>query len=60
MTTPKISTSNRHKKFLSTLIKWYRNAKTRHHLEDLPDYLLDDIGVSRQDAKQEINKPFWK
>lgn len=34
--------------------------RTRHLLRDLDERQLADIGVSRQDALDEANKPFWK
>jgi uncharacterized protein YjiS (DUF1127 family) len=43
-----------------TLAKWDRNAKTRHHLKELPDYLLDDIGLSREAASKEARRTFWQ
>jgi len=43
-----------------TLAKWDRNVKTRHHLNELPDYLLDDIGLSREAASQEAHRKFWQ
>jgi len=32
----------------------------RRHLAHMDDRLLRDIGLSRLDAKREINKPFWR
>jgi uncharacterized protein YjiS (DUF1127 family) len=32
----------------------------RRHLARMDDRLLRDIGLSRADAKREINKPFWR
>ncbi len=42
------------------LAKWDRNAKTRHNLKELPDYLLDDIGLSREAASKEARRKFWQ
>jgi len=30
---------------------WRRLNETRRHLRDLPDYLLDDIGITRYDIE---------
>ncbi len=48
------------KNILLIVKRWHRNLVTRRHLEDLPDYLLDDIGIDKQLAKKETNKAFWK
>ena len=39
---------------------WKQRAKTRHHLSELPDYLLRDIGMDRYEQYKECNKPFWQ
>ncbi len=33
--------------------------KERRNLADLPDYMLDDIGVSRTEAEEEARKEIW-
>jgi uncharacterized protein YjiS (DUF1127 family) len=48
------------KKIYSLIRRWRQNARTRHQLSELPDYLLDDIGVVRQQAQKEARKYFWK
>ncbi len=45
---------------VDTLILWQERARQRHHLAALDPNLLKDIGVSRADAWQEANKPFWR
>jgi uncharacterized protein YjiS (DUF1127 family) len=35
-------------------------SRQREALSDLDDRLLDDIGVTRQQATVEAAKPFWK
>lgn len=42
-----------------TIWHWEMRAKTRKALEKLDDHLLDDIGISKHDARQEWDKPFW-
>ena len=45
---------------LGSLPRWQERAQERRHLMALDDRLLKDIGVSRLDAWQEFNKPFWR
>lgn len=45
---------------LSRLKQYRQNAKQRKQLAQLPDYLLKDIGVTRAEALEEAEKPFWK
>ena len=40
--------------------EWRRRARRRQELARLDDRMLRDIGVTRVDAWQEINKPFWR
>ncbi|TXR54276.1 DUF1127 domain-containing protein [Reinekea thalattae] len=43
-----------------TKLKTYRHRhSTRKTLKELPDYLLDDMGISRHEAIKESQKPFW-
>ncbi|MEF1341774.1 DUF1127 domain-containing protein, partial [Vibrio rotiferianus] len=37
-----------------------KNHRTRRHLAELPEHLLDDIGYSEREVRKEINKPFWR
>jgi uncharacterized protein YjiS (DUF1127 family) len=41
--------------------RWVGRARQRDALADLIDneHLLDDIGLTRDDVLDEINKPFW-
>lgn len=43
-----------------TIATWSERRRQRRVLESMPDYLLSDIGLSRADAEQEGDKPFWK
>lgn len=45
---------------VDTFGTWNERRRQRRALESLPDHLLRDIGVSRLDAEQEADKPFWK
>lgn len=41
------------------LQQWWLNHRTRDQLAHLPDFMLKDVGISRSDAEQESQKPFW-
>jgi uncharacterized protein YjiS (DUF1127 family) len=40
------------------MVVWCDPVRIRCHLARMDDRLLHDIGLSRLDAKREINKPF--
>jgi uncharacterized protein YjiS (DUF1127 family) len=42
------------------LKEFYRRAHSRHELASLDDRELWDIGLTRNDAANEANKPFWE
>ena len=33
---------------------------TRHHLRELDDRMLRDVGLTRADVTRELSKPFWR
>ena len=39
---------------------WSQRSRQRRKLGKLDQRLLNDIGVAYEDARAEINKPFWK
>lgn len=39
---------------------WRHNAEMREELRELDDHLLADIGLTRFQAKHEIDRPFWE
>lgn len=43
-----------------TVAEWTERRRQRRALEALPDHLLHDIGLSRADAVNEADKPFWR
>jgi len=43
-----------------TLRMWHSRYRQRQALMHLDDRLLSDIGVSREMARAEASKPFWK
>lgn len=48
-------------KLALTKIKVFQHRTTnRQALKELPDYLLQDMGISRREAIKESRKPFWK
>ncbi|GAA4229499.1 DUF1127 domain-containing protein [Sagittula sp. NFXS13] len=40
--------------------KWDVLRRTRNDLSGLDDHLLRDIGVTPDQARQEIRRPFWE
>ncbi len=38
----------------------YRRQRGRQELLDLEDHLLDDIGLTREQAEKIAKKPFWQ
>lgn len=47
-------------KLIELLKCWKLRAITRKQLHGLDAAALHDIGISRIDALQEANKPFWR
>ena len=43
----------------STVLRWRQRSKQRSALENLDNRLLNDIGLSHEQAVEEISKPFW-
>jgi uncharacterized protein YjiS (DUF1127 family) len=49
--------------WLRTLLFWNERSRQRRRLgelADLNDYLLKDIGLTRDEALREAEKPFWR
>lgn len=44
----------------SLVREWRRRARSRAELAALDDRTLRDIGLTRADVWQEIDKPFWR
>lgn len=42
------------------LARWSETRRTRYELKYLPDSILDDIGLTREQADREAEKPFWR
>lgn len=45
---------------ISSVVKWQERASMRHQLASLDKKYLVDMGVSSQNALDEISKPFWR
>lgn len=51
---------NTHQLNVSLLKLWLERHKQRRLLAELPDALLQDVGISREQALQESQKAFWQ
>jgi uncharacterized protein YjiS (DUF1127 family) len=45
---------------LPTLVAWQQRYELRRHLMAMDHWLLEDIGLSRAQAREEAAKPLWK
>lgn len=43
----------------NAIVGWADRANQRRALAEMDSYQLRDLGISRTDARQEANKPFW-
>ena len=46
--------------FFETLAAWQDQAAKRHHLSQLDQRMLRDVGLSRADVRRELEQPFWR
>ena len=44
----------------AAIAAWQQRYALRQHLLEMDDRLLEDIGMSRADARREAAKPFWR
>lgn len=63
---PQIKISNSYSKninklqaFVQTVQQWEQNYRTRKALCQLTAEQLKDVGLSKEQAIDEVNKPFW-
>jgi uncharacterized protein YjiS (DUF1127 family) len=45
---------------VSLLLAWIERSRQRRALGELDDHLLCDIGVTRDEARREAIRPFWR
>ena len=45
---------------IETIAVWILRRRQRQALAELDEHLLNDVGLSREQAHREANKPFWK
>jgi uncharacterized protein YjiS (DUF1127 family) len=45
---------------LNKSLRWSERSRQRADLRDLDEHLLEDIGITRQQALDEANRPFWE
>ena len=43
-----------------TLCNWHARSCQRRQLSELEPRMLRDIGVTDQDVRREVRKPFWR
>lgn len=56
---PAIRRSARRPGLFGLLQVWQARVEERAQLRVMPDFLLQDMGVSRERAEREAAKPFW-
>ena len=44
----------------AALLLWNDRQTQRHHLSELDDHQLRDMGLSKEEVWQEAQKPFWR
>lgn len=47
-------------RLLKLLETWHERSRQRRELLAMPDYLLKDMGITREDLYREQRKPFWR
>jgi uncharacterized protein YjiS (DUF1127 family) len=47
-------------RWIEALSRMLDRRRQRQALLELEDHLLDDIGLTREQAEQEARKPFWQ
>lgn len=45
---------------INTLSRWNRRSLERKNLADMDAHFLRDMGITSEDVRREINKPFWQ
>jgi uncharacterized protein YjiS (DUF1127 family) len=44
----------------NALLRWYRRHRDLAHLMELEDYLLRDVGLTREQVRRAAAEPFWR
>lgn len=47
-------------RILDVLRVWHERARRRRELQEIPEHLLRDMGITREDVDREMDKPFWR
>jgi uncharacterized protein YjiS (DUF1127 family) len=47
------------KRVVQRVLHWHELARQRRELATMSDEALKDIGLSRADIQQEVERPFW-
>ncbi|TNC83118.1 MAG: hypothetical protein C9356_01335 [Oleiphilus sp.] len=47
-------------RLLARVGQWRHNRNTRKQLSQMPEYLLEDIGLEREQLRRELRKRFWQ
>ena len=56
-----LSSTNFSKKTIFSVVNmWFARSRQRKQLANLDQNLLNDIGVTKAQAREEYSKPFWK
>lgn len=42
------------------IVAWNARRRQRQALAELDQHLLDDVGLTREQARREAGKPFWR
>ncbi|MBT3360580.1 MAG: DUF1127 domain-containing protein [Rhodospirillales bacterium] len=48
------------RRLADTVAEWRRRRRSRLYLARMSDFELHDLGLSRIDADQEAEQPFWR
>ncbi|WP_172294920.1 DUF1127 domain-containing protein [Pseudoruegeria sp. HB172150] len=46
--------------FVALLVKWDERRRSRKALAELDHFMLFDIGITPEQARREISRPFWR
>ena len=48
------------KKYYSKFKLYLQNRRTRKHLAELSDHLLEDVGITQNQVDKELKKSLWE